>query len=120
MSNSLVLRGTELRYVLTRYLQLNGPTTVAGLVTAIDGWGFAVAGRPSKTISDALRWEIGRDRVRRRGRGRYAATLGIPRGTEHRISQRVAALRAVARELSLEGGHQPCGPGEILTRELSR
>nr|WP_319436585.1 hypothetical protein [Mycobacterium sp. RTGN5] len=107
MSHSLVLRGTELRYVLTRYLQLNGPTTVAALIRAIDGWGFAVVGRPSKTISDALRWEIGRDRVRRRGRGRYVATQGIPRGTEHRIHQRVAALRAEARSLSLGGGHQP-------------
>jgi hypothetical protein len=57
MTNSLVLRGTELRYVLTRYLQLNGPTTVAGLIAALDEWGFAVAGRPSKAISDALRWE---------------------------------------------------------------
>ena len=106
MGDALALRGTELRYVLTRYLQLNGPTTVAALITAIDGWGFAVAGRPSKTISDALRWEMGKDRVRRLGRGRYAATLGIPRGTEHRIHQRVAALRAEARRLSLEGGQQ--------------
>ncbi|SBS75348.1 conserved hypothetical protein [uncultured Mycobacterium sp.] len=113
-----MLRGTNLRYVLTRYLQLNGPASVADLVVALDDWGFTVAGRPSKAISDALRWEIGRDRVRRRGRGRYAATLGIPRGTEHRISQRVAALRVVARELSLEGGHPPYGPGEILARAL--
>jgi hypothetical protein len=107
MSNSLVLRGTELRYVLTRYLQLNGPTTVAALIAALDDWGFTVSGRPSKTISDALRWERGHDRVRCLGRGRYAAKFGIPRGTEHRIHQRVAALRARARELSLRGGRQP-------------
>jgi hypothetical protein len=106
MTDSLVLRGTELRYVLTRYLQLNGPTTVAALIAALDEWGFAVAGRPSKAISDALRWERRRDRVRRLGRGRYGATIGIPRGTEHRIHQRVAALRAQARELSLGGGPQ--------------
>ncbi|MBB3606874.1 hypothetical protein FHT40_006567 [Mycolicibacterium sp. BK556] len=107
MNNSLMLRGTNLRYVLTRYLQLNGPTTVAGLVVALDDWGFAVAGRPSKVISDALRWERGHDRVRRRERGRYVATIGIPRRTEHRINQRVEALRAQARQLSLGGGHQP-------------
>jgi hypothetical protein len=107
MTDSLVLRGINLRYVLTRYLQLNGPTTVADLIVALDDWGFAVAGRPSKAISDALRWERVRDRVRPLGRGRYAATWGIPRGTEHRIHQRVAALRAEARQLSLEGGHQP-------------
>lgn len=102
-----MLRGTNLRYVLTRYLQLNGPTTVADLVVALDDWGFTVAGRPSKAISDALRWERVRDRVRRRSRGRYVATVGIPRGTEHRIHQRVSALRAEARQLSLGGGHQP-------------
>ncbi|MEZ0359828.1 hypothetical protein [Mycobacterium sp. SA01] len=107
MADSLLLRGTNLRYVLTRYLQLNGPTTVADLVVALDDWGFAVAGRPSKAISDALRWERVHDRVRPLGRGRYAAKWGIPRGTEHRIHQRVAALRAQARHLSLGGGHQP-------------
>lgn len=105
MTNGLLLRGTELRYVLTRYLQLNGPTTVAGLVEALDEWGFTVAGRPSKVISDALRWERVRDRVRPLDRGRYAAKWGIPRGTEHRIHRRVAELRAEARALSLEGGH---------------
>jgi hypothetical protein len=107
MGNSLMLRGTNLRYVLTRYLQLNGPTTVADLVVALDGWGFTVAGRPSKAISDALRWERVRDRVRPLDRGLYAAKWGIPRGTEHRIHQRVAILRAEARQLSLGGGQRP-------------
>ena len=55
MSTSLVLRGTELRYVLTHLLQVNGPTTVAGLIAALDEWGFSVSGRPSKAVSDALR-----------------------------------------------------------------
>ncbi len=105
MSNALVLRGIELRYVLTRYLQLNGPNTVAGLIAALAEWGFVVPGRPSKAVSDALRWERSRDRVRRLGRGHYAATRGIPRGTEHRIDQRVLALRARALVMSLEGGH---------------
>ena len=113
MSNALLLRGTDLRYVLTRYLQLNGPTTVAELVKALEDWGFTVAGRPSKVISDALRWERGRARVRPRGRGRYVATIGIPRGTEHRIHRRVAELRARARALSREGGQQREGPGAL-------
>ncbi|MCV7347038.1 hypothetical protein [Mycolicibacterium rhodesiae] len=115
MTNSLLLRGTSLRYVLTRYLQLNGPTTVADLIVALDDWGFTVAGRPSKAISDALRWERVHDRVRPLGRGLYAAKWGIPRGTEHRIHQRAAALRAHARQLSLEGGQQPYKSGEAPT-----
>lgn len=80
---------------------------MADLVLALDDWGFAVAGRPSKAISDALRWERTRDRVRPLDRGLYAAKWGIPRGTEHRIHQRVAALRAQALVVSLGGGQQP-------------
>lgn len=113
MSNSLSLRGTDLRYVLTRYLQLNGPTTVAELAVALGDWGFTVVGRPSKAISDALRWERAHDRVRPLGRGRYAATWGIPRATEYRIRQRVHALRAQALAVSLGGGQQPSRSGEL-------
>ena len=96
-----LLRGTELRYVLTRILQLKGPLTVAELVAELHHWGFTVAGRPSKTISDALRWEMGYDRVRRRGRGRYQQGCA-PRSTEYRIIARVLALRDEV--LSLRGG----------------
>nr|WP_325096700.1 hypothetical protein [Mycolicibacterium vinylchloridicum] len=79
--------GTNLRYVLTRYLQLNGPTTVADLVVALDDWGFTVAGRPSKAISDALRWERGRDRV----------GCGITCRSEESVARRRAATREVSR-----------------------
>lgn len=89
------LRGNNLRYTLTRLLQLCGPSTVDELVAALRQWGFTVDGRPSKTVSDALRWERRLGRVRRIGRGRYRAGE-MPRGTEHRIIQRVCFLRAEA------------------------
>ncbi len=94
-----MLRGTELRYVLVRLLQLIGPATVAELAEGLRQWGFVVAGRPSKTISDALRWERARDRVRRLDRGRYRAG-GMPRSTEHRIIWRVVTLREEARGIA--------------------
>lgn len=93
---SLCLRGTELRYVLTWHLVLHGPATINDLAEALDYHGFCVKGRTSKAISDALRWEIGRGRVYRIGRGKYRSA-DIPRGTENRIHQRVLALREAAR-----------------------
>jgi hypothetical protein len=91
------LRGIELRYVLTWYLSHHGRATVSELVEALGRYGFAVRGRPSKSVSDALRWEMGRDRVRRIGRGVYGPRY-IPRSTEYRIHQRVLALRASAKK----------------------
>jgi hypothetical protein len=90
------LHGIELRYVLTWQLALHGPATVAELIDVLTWHGFWVSGRPSKAVSDALRWEIGRGRVYRVGRGRYRSA-DIPRSTEYRIHQRVLALRAAAK-----------------------
>jgi len=42
-------------------------------------------GRPSKAISDALRWERERGRVFRRGRGRYGPAHLLPRSTLDRF-----------------------------------
>lgn len=97
------LRGTNLRYVLTRLLELIGPATIPQLIAGLTEWGFAVDGRPSKTVSDALRWEMGHGRVWRIGRGRYRVGEA-PRGTEHRILGRVKALREEV--LSLRGGRK--------------
>lgn len=93
-----LLRGTELRYALTMYLFQHGPTTVADLIDALDFQGFAIAGRPSKAVSDALRWEIVHGRVRRLKRGRYGPVV-MPRSTEYRIHRRVLALREEAAQL---------------------
>lgn len=90
------LKGIELRYALTLYLAHHGPATIGEMTEALTGQGFRIHGRASKVISDALRWEMGRQRVRRVGRGRYGARY-IPRSTEHRIHQRVLALREAAR-----------------------
>lgn len=101
---TLLLRGADLRYMLTRLLQLNGPATVAELVELLHSDGFAVAGRPSKTVSDTLRWEMRRDRVRRRGRGRYQEGP-VPSGTAYRIINRVADLRD--QLAALRGAQRP-------------
>jgi hypothetical protein len=90
------LKGIELRYVLTMQLAVHGQATVAELIDALKWHSFSVRGRPSKAISDALRWEIEHGRVRRLGRGRYGPGC-IPRGTEHRIRQRVLGLREAAK-----------------------
>ena len=89
------LRGTNLRYTLTRLLQVCGPSSVDDLVVALRKWGFTVDGRPSKTVSDALRWERRHGRVRRLERGLYRAG-GMPSGTECRIIRRVSFLREEA------------------------
>lgn len=101
------LRGIELRYVLVRLLQLSGPATIPELVAGLRQWGFTVAGRPSKTVSDALRWERLRDRVRRIDRGVYRVG-SMPRSTEYRIIWRVVAMREEA--LSLRGGQKAIPP----------
>jgi hypothetical protein len=91
--NSSYLRGIELRYVLTFHLANQGPATLPELINGLHHHGFRVRGRPSKAISDALRWEIEHGRVHRLGRGRYGPGY-IPRSTDYRIHQRVLALRA--------------------------
>jgi hypothetical protein len=92
---SMTLTGIELRYVLTRALAVCGRMTVAELVQELDRQGFTTKGRPTKAVSDALRWERRRGRVRRLGRGLYGPGV-VPRSTEHRIIARVSALRRIA------------------------
>ena len=89
------LRGIELRYVLTNYLALHGDRTVAELVVGLERLGFVIVGRPSKAVSDALRWEVKLGRVRRRGRALYGPG-SAPRATEWRIDRRVMELREQA------------------------
>jgi hypothetical protein len=74
------------------HLLSHGPASISELAEAVAWQGFAVAGRASKSISDALRWEMGYGRVRRLGRGLYGPGW-LPRGTEHRIHKRFLALR---------------------------
>jgi hypothetical protein len=99
-----MLRGIELRYVLTMHLFRHGRSTIIELRDALAFQGFDVARPAPKSVSDALRWERRRGRVRRLGRGLYGPGQ-MPRGTEHRIHMRVLALRAEAAE-SLRSGQK--------------
>jgi naphthoate synthase len=112
-----ILRGTDLRYTLTRLLQVLGHMTVSDLCFNLTEWNFAVDGRPTKVVSDALRAEVKLGRVIRLGRGLYGPG-GAPRGTEYRIIRRVESLRLEAESLqgdeslsleaeSLQGGQLP-------------
>ncbi len=92
MTDRRVLQGIELRYVLTTNLAVHGAATVYEMVELLDYQGFAVAGRASKAVSDALRWEVRRGRVRRLRRGLYGPGA-MPRSTEHHIHKRAMALR---------------------------
>jgi hypothetical protein len=102
MTHPYKLHGIELRYVLTLYLLQHGPATVDELIQALSWQGFEVHGRASKQVSDALRWERRRGRVRRVARGLYCPGF-VPRATEYRIYERVLALRARAKPLILGG-----------------
>ena len=59
------------------------------LVDAVDRRGLAFAGRASKEVADALRWEVARGRALRLDRGRYAAGY-VAKATRHRMRRRVA------------------------------
>jgi hypothetical protein len=96
------LRGIELRYLLTvSLLDADRSRTVVDLVDTVHAAGFALPGRASKAVSDALRWEIGKGRVQRVGRGRYAAGR-MPRSTEWWLRARVTTVveRVVAPTLA--------------------
>lgn len=109
MSNLLEVSGIELRYLLTTYLHDHGPATVGELIDALAYHGFSVGGRPSKSVSDALRREMAHGRVNRLRRGRYGPA-SMPRATEHRIHKRVLALHARVADMSLRGGHEGYSP----------
>jgi hypothetical protein len=95
------LYGVELRYALTFQLFQHGAATVPELIDALHYHHFAISGRASKAVSDALRWEIAHGRVRRLARGRYAPAE-MPRATEIRIRDRVLALRSEAALIAAE------------------
>jgi len=67
METRHLLQGIELRYALMMYLLQHGHTTVDELIKALEWQGFEIRGRASKQVSDALRWERRRRRVRRLG-----------------------------------------------------
>jgi hypothetical protein len=111
-----ILRGIELRYVLTWHLHLHGPATIAELVDMLAFYRFGAASPAPKSVSDALCWERRLGRVCRLGRAVYGPGA-MPRGTEHRMHHRVLALRAEANRS--EAGNSAYPP-ELLTPEAGR
>ena len=103
MSQLLTVSGTDLRYLLTAYLFDHGPATVEELVDALDYHGFRPIGRPSKAVSDALRWEMARGRAIRVRRGNYRPGT-MPRATRHRIVARVRTLHDDVAAVAAGGG----------------
>ena len=66
------LTGAALRGRAEEILRVIGePVTPAELVEILALQGFAVAGRPSHTLANALRVSLARGEVERTGRGRY-------------------------------------------------
>lgn len=90
------ITGRELRYFLTLTVHAAPRAlTVDDLVAAVRAVGLQLDGRPSKVISDSLRWEIRRQRVVRVGRSLYAPGV-LPRST--RSFMRLHLREALARE----------------------
>lgn len=85
------IAGLHLRYFLTLHLFDAGESSIGDLVAAVERQGFSLDGRPSKVVSDALRWEVRRGRVVRRGRGWYAPGT-MPRQTRSWMRQHLRSL----------------------------
>jgi len=90
---------TELSGVLLRYatiLVMEGvdrPTTVGEIVEAIEGFGVAVPERKGKWVSDALRCEQRKGRVRRVGRNQYIGGLALSDRTRRRATRAIITAR---------------------------
>jgi hypothetical protein len=91
------VRGLDLRSWLAVELHASvGAVSVAELVDRLHTQGLDVDGRASKAISDALRWEVRRRRVRKLARGLYAAGP-LARTTLFRMRRRITAALNRAR-----------------------
>jgi hypothetical protein len=98
------LRGRALRFVLVEELMNRAEMTVAEMAATVAAQGYRLPGRPSKTISDALRWEVRRGRVVRLGRGRYRYATA-PASTARRI--RIFARRCRTWIADVSRGERP-------------
>ncbi len=97
------LSGKQLRWVVCVLLHDAGKTmSVHDIVTVLQSTGYVIAGRPGKTVSDALRWEVGRGRVVQAKRGSYSAGF-MQRSTEYSMRRRVASIAPVASVASQDG-----------------
>lgn len=101
------IRGLRLRELLVLILlRQAAPMTVAALAAAVDACGFRIDGRAGKVVSDQLRYEVARGRVRRVGRGMYV-TGKVTRQARWRMQRRITALRVHQGDDDLDDGD--CG-----------
>jgi hypothetical protein len=91
--SSRAVRGLPLRYLLLDALRsAGGGLGVGELISLLERQGVDLGEKPSKIVSDALRWEVRRGRVTRPRRGVYAFAAAPP-STMHRVRRRAAATR---------------------------
>ena len=91
-------------------------TTVAELVQVLRAEGYDLGGRESKVVSDALRWEVARGRVIRRGRGVYAYGR-TPASTARRV--RIFALQCHAWIVATTRAEQPPPTPQVTPDRLT-
>jgi hypothetical protein len=91
------LRARLLRYFVCLELQRSDePLAVRDLVAALERSGFRIKGRPSKAISDTIRWAVPRGWIRPHGRATYEkgrvgrTTLRYMRDTLARVRREAA------------------------------
>lgn len=105
-------RDLELRRLLTWYVvDARRVVTVAELVQWLDEVGFRAPGRTSKIVSDKLRADVARGRVRRVGRGRYVAGKVAPTTWRRIQSSARSAIRAARDSRRLTATRQAPRPG---------
>ena len=79
LDRSQPLRGRDLRHACLVVLARSPALTITELQMELAAAGFTVAGDdPHKVLSDRLRYEVGRGRIRRVGWGRYAIDRVAP------------------------------------------
>jgi hypothetical protein len=92
--NAPELRGLLLRYAAILVMEgVTRPTSVGEIVEAIERLGVRVPERKGKWVSDALRCEHRKGRVRRVGRDQYIGGTSLPGRTRRRARRALADAR---------------------------
>lgn len=101
------ISGTALRHAIcVCLLDAKAPLTLAEVVARLEELAVLVPGRASKTVSDALRWEVRHGRAIRLRRSVYQAG-SMPRSTEWWIRRQVAAHVGDCRSEAGKHGDTP-------------
>lgn len=90
----LPLWGQAIRYPASAELIRSGaPMSVSEPVDRLRYQGFLLPAKPSKVVSDALRWEVRKGRIIKVRRGVHR-TGCIPRSTRYWVLDKAAAVRS--------------------------